>query len=96
MQVKMMKIMVIIMTMMIMIQRTKVNQKELDIESNEDFYEVAIEGDASADAAGARFNQHCFARWRLRRLPGIANHRRPGVGIVWLFSYAHENLRFLF
>ena len=37
MQVKMMKIMVIIMTMMIMIQRTKVNQKELDIESNEDF-----------------------------------------------------------
>ena len=84
----MMKIMVIIMTMMIMIQRTKVNQKELDIESNEDFYEVAIEGDASADAAGARFNQHCFARWRLRRLPGIANHRRPGV---LLFSYAQEN-----
>ena len=96
MQVKMMKIMVIIMTMMIMIQRTKVNQKELDIESNEDFYEVAIEGDASADAAGARFNQHCFARRRLRRLPGIANHRRPGVGIVWLFSYVQENLRFVF
>ena len=92
-----MKIMVIIMTMMIMIQRTKVNQKELDIESNEDFYEVAIEGDASADAAGARFNQHCFGRRRrLRRLPGIANHRRPGVGIVWLFSYVQENLRFLF
>ena len=83
MQVKMMKIMVIIMTMMITIQRTKVNQKELDIESNDDF-----EGDASANAAGARFNQHCFARWRLRRLPGIANHRRPGV---LLFSYAQEN-----